>query len=114
MSEIHLKTQHLSRVTGCKLFKIIDDQVCHQGEPVRCRWCQWQPGADDVKGADGLMLGGFTRVNSLTQLAKHKHYRLAVHSCRGRQANPLVVLEIGAEAGAHQASKAEAQHVEVG
>jgi len=75
------------------------------------------PGADDLKGVDGLLLGGFTKVNCLAQLAKRKHYRLAVHSCQGRQANPLVVINIAngnhAEAEAPQRAAAEGI-VEVG
>jgi hypothetical protein len=52
MSEIYLKRQYLSQVIGCKQLKIVDGQVCHQGEPVVFRWCQWSPGPDDVKGVD--------------------------------------------------------------
>jgi hypothetical protein len=64
-----------------------------------------------------LMLGGFTKVAWLAQLAKRKHYRLAVHCCLNRRANPLQVLTIGklkAEAKAPQRAVAEAQPVEVG
>jgi len=113
MSDIHLKSQHLSRVIGCKQLKVVDGQVCYKGEPVVCRWCKWTPKANDVRGVDGLILGGFTKVRWLAQLAKRKHYRFAVHSCRGRQANPLVVREVRAEAEAPQRAVAEAT-VEVG
>ena len=44
------------------------------------------------------MLGGFTKVRWLAQLASRQYYRLAVHSCYQRRALPLVVLNIGAEA----------------
>jgi len=108
MSEIHLKSQHLSQVMSRKQLKVIDGQVCYKREPVRCRWCGWQPGPDDVKGGDGLILGGFTKVAWLAQLGKRKHYKLAVHSCQQRQAKPLVVLNIGAEA---EALKAEAKAI---
>jgi hypothetical protein len=52
MSEIHLKSQPLSRVIGCKQLKFVAGQVCHQGEPVVCRWCQWSPRPDDLKGVN--------------------------------------------------------------
>jgi hypothetical protein len=94
---------------------VTDGQVTCKGQPVRWHWCQWSPGSDDLKAVDGLLLGGFTKVNWLAQLAKRTHYRLAVHNCQGRQANPLVVLEIGAETERSlKRSEAEAQPVEVG
>ena len=30
MFEIHLKSQHLSQIMGCKQLRIIDGQVCEQ------------------------------------------------------------------------------------
>ena len=44
------------------------------------------------------MLGGFTKITWLAQLAKRKYYKLAVHHCQGRQANPPVILTLSAEA----------------
>jgi hypothetical protein len=98
---IELRSKHLSRVIGWKQIKVVDGQLTHKGEPIRCHWCKWTPGSDDItiiKGADGLLLGGFTKVTQIARLAKHGAYRLAVHSCQRGQANPLVVLVVGREA----------------
>jgi hypothetical protein len=65
--------------------------VTREGEPVRCYWCRWQPGTDDITSVDGLLLGGFTPVRDL---AKLKGSRLAVHSCYRKRAMPLVRLMI--------------------
>jgi hypothetical protein len=106
----------ISAILPRKELVVSDDQVTCKGRPVRCHWCQWSPGSDDLKGVDGLLFGGFIKVNWLAQLAKRKHYRLAVHSCQNRRANPLQVLTIGklkAEAKAPQRAVAEAVIVEV-
>jgi hypothetical protein len=114
-----VSSKGISPIFPCKQLYVVDGQVTHKGEPVKCHWCKWFLQPDDIAGADGLLLGGFTRVIALAHLARRRHYKLLIHSCQGRRANPLQLLSIAGgemepQPQAKAKAKGKAQPVEVG
>lgn len=116
-----VSSKGISTIFPCKQLTAVDGVVTHKDLQVKCHWCKWSPRPEDITGADGLLLRGFTQVNGLAKLAQRRRpYRLVAHSCRGRKAKSLQILTIYKPIGKPKAeveapkAKAEAQAVEVG